>query len=232
VEGGRRYAHCIRNGGGGLLFYHQFRFITGYLFSPFVLFYAYRFFSGDVASLGRGLQARQNFRRNLEAATLNPRDADAHTQLGLIYLQRRQYDQAIERFERAIAIDPGDAEAHLQLGRIARDQGRLQDAVAHFQASAKIDLRHSSHEVLRDYGGVQLQLGKFEIARQSLEPYIEKRPYDPEGQYYYAEALRHLGRTEEANAAYAACIEAASTAPPHRRRQLQQWKKLAEVARG
>jgi Tfp pilus assembly protein PilF len=212
-----------------LLLYAQFRFITGYLFSPFVLFYAYRFFSGDVASLGRGLQARQSFRRNLEAATVNPRDADAHTQLGLIYQQRHQYDQAIERFERAVSIDPNDAEAHLQLGRIARDQGRLEDAIGHFQASAKIDVRHSSHEVLRDYGGVQLQLGNFDIARQSLQPYIEKRPYDPEGQYYYGEALRNLGMTIEAKAAYEACIEAVNTAPSHRRRQLQKWKKLAEV---
>lgn len=215
---------------GTLALYGQFRHVTGYLLSPFFLFYAYRYFSGDVESLGKGLRSRQNFRKNLEAATVNPRDADAHTQLGLIYQQRHQFDQAIERFERAIAIDPAETEAHLQLGRIAREQGRLDDAIRHFQVSARLDVRHSSHEVLRDYGGVQLQLGRYDIARQSLEPYIEKRPYDPEGQYYYGEALRHLGRIAEAKTAYEACIEAASTAPSHRRRQLAKWKKLAQAA--
>jgi tetratricopeptide (TPR) repeat protein len=45
-------------------------------------------------------------RRQLEMATVNPHDADPHYRLVLIYQQRRQYSEAIRRFERAVEIDP------------------------------------------------------------------------------------------------------------------------------
>jgi len=35
----------------------------------------------------------------LEASAINPHDAEAQYQLGLIYQQRRQYTAAIERFK-------------------------------------------------------------------------------------------------------------------------------------
>ena len=41
------------------------------------------------------------FRRSMEAATINPRDASAHYQLGLIYQYRRQYAEAISRFRKS-----------------------------------------------------------------------------------------------------------------------------------
>ncbi len=108
-------------------------FFLGWLASPFFLFYAWYFLGGEIGNLGSGLRARQSFRRNLEAATVNPHDAEAQYQLGLIAQDRRQYSEAIARFEKAIAIHPGETDAHFQLGRIARQQGRLKDALVHFQ---------------------------------------------------------------------------------------------------
>ena len=130
------------------------QFLLGMLASPFFLFFAWYYLGGELSGLGAGLRSRQNFRRMLEAATVNPHDGEAQYQLGLIHQQRHQYTEAIARFKKAIEIDPSLTDAHFQLGRIAREQGRLRDALAHFQTVVSQDERHSSSEVLRELGGI------------------------------------------------------------------------------
>src|SRR5947208_3010716 len=84
------------------------------LASPFFLFYAIYYLGGEFRHLGDGLRSRQNFRRMLEAAAVNPHDGEAQYQLGLIHQQRRQTSEAIRRFRAAVAIDPTETDAHFQ----------------------------------------------------------------------------------------------------------------------
>lgn len=203
-------------------------FILRLLASPFFLFYAWYYLSGEVRNLGSGLRQGQNFRRMLDAAALNPHDADAQYQLGLIYQQRRRYSDAIARFENAVRIDPTEADAHFQLGRIAREQGRLPDALIRFETVLKLDERHSSSEVHRELGATYLALNRVEDARRELEIYTDRRPYDPEGQFYFGEVLEQLGEKEAATTAYAAAVEADRTAPRYRRRFTARWSRAAQ----
>src|SRR3954464_2089897 len=94
-------------------------------FSPLWLIFLFILLRGYFAEVTRGQRARASFKQNLEASTLNPADASAHYNLGLIFQQRGQRDEARQRFERAIEIDADEVDAHYQLGRIAREQGRL-----------------------------------------------------------------------------------------------------------
>src|SRR5436190_18761704 len=112
----------------GLIAFEVLGPVRHFLLSPLLLYYAYVMFSSDVRSVGEGLRSRQNFRRQLELATTNPRDADAHYQLGLIYQKRHQNSEAVARFQRAVEIDPEEADAHLQLGRILLEQSKFEDA--------------------------------------------------------------------------------------------------------
>ena len=57
------------------------------------------------------------------------------------------------------------------------------------------DERHSSSEVLRELGGIYVAARQYADARNELAIYIERRPYDPEGLYYYGQALEGLGDT-------------------------------------
>jgi len=204
------------------------RFLLGWLVSPFFLFFAYYYLGSEIGNLGAGLRRGQNFRRMLNAAALNPHDGEAQYQLGLIYQQRRQYTEAIERFRKAVAIDPGETDAHFQLGRIAREQGRLADALAHFQTVMDQNDKHSQNEILRELGAVYLAARQYEDARRFLAEYLERRPYDPEGLYYRGQALEGLGRVTEAREAYARAAEAVSTAPRFRRRFIAKWSRLAQ----
>lgn len=203
-------------------------FLLGWLASPFFLFYAWYFLGGEIGSLGSGLRTRQNFRRNLEAATVNPHDAEAQYQLGLIAQDRRQFSEAIDRFNKAIAINPAETDAHFQLGRIARQQARLNDALSHFQTVLDQDDKHHQSEILRELGALYIAAGQFEHAANELATYIERRPYDPEGLYYYGQALEGLHRTPEAIEIYKRCVESASTAPRYIQRSVAKWSRLAQ----
>ncbi len=213
-------------------FWGPLRFLLGMLASPFFLFFAWYYLGSELSGLGAGLRSRQSFRRMLEAATVNPHDGEAQYQLGLIHQQRHQYTEAISRFEKAIAIDPTLTDAHFQLGRITREQGRLREALAYFQTVVSHDERHSSSEVLRELGGLYVTARQYADARNELAVYVERRPYDPEGLYYYGQALEGLGDTTLARDAYARAVEADRTAPCYRRRYTARWSRLAQKQLG
>jgi tetratricopeptide (TPR) repeat protein len=204
------------------------RLILGWLTSPFLLFYAFYYLRGEFTNLGAGMRSRQHFRRMLDAAAVNPHDAGAQYQLGLIYQERRQYTEAIQRFKNAVAIDPTETDAHFQLGRIALSQGRLKDALDHFRTVIAQDEKHHSSEILRELGALYVTAHQYDDALGQLEDYVEQRPYDPEGLYYLGFALEQTGRLERAREMYERAIEAARTAPRFRRRYNAQWSRLAQ----
>jgi tetratricopeptide (TPR) repeat protein len=204
------------------------RFLMGWLASPFFLFYAWYFLGGEFSSLGAGMRNRQHFRRMLDAAAINPHDGEAQYQLGLIYQQRRNYTEAIQHFQAAVRIDPGETDAHYQLGRIARQQGRIADALASFETVLALDPKHNLSEILRETGTACLEAGRSEDGLRYLEVYVERRPYDPEGLYYFGQALEAAKRSSEACQAYARAVEAARTAPRFRRPFTARWSRLAQ----
>jgi tetratricopeptide (TPR) repeat protein len=204
-----------------------FATVSPFLFSPFLLFYAFMMFRGGIGDIGHSLRQRQNFRRSMEIATINPRDAGAHYQLGLIYQYRRQYGEAISRFEKAVQIANDETDAHFQLGRIAREQGRLQDAINHFSAVLEQDEKHAQSEIWREVGATYLAASMFTEAQETLAKFIDRRPYDPEGLYHYGKTLEQLGQTEEAREMFARCVEAVKTMPSYRYREHRKWDKLA-----
>jgi hypothetical protein len=203
-----------------------FGVVSPYMFSPFLLYYGYIMFRGDIGDIGFSLRQRQGFRRSMEAATINPRDASAHYQLGLVFQSRRQYAEAIKRFQQAIDIDKEETDAHFQLGRIALDQGRLQDALNYFGTVLSQDDKHSRSDVWREVGATYVAANMFAEARDALATFVDRRPYDPEGLYYYGKAFEHLGEPQQAHEIFQRCIEAVKTMP-HYRRGYRKWSKLA-----
>src|SRR5260370_3674824 len=204
------------------------RFLLGWIASPFFLFYAYYYLGSEARALGGGLRSRQSFRRMIEAAAVNPHDAEAQYQLGLIYQQRHQYTEAIQRFKTAVAINPAETDAHFPFGRIARDQFPLKDALAHFQTVLDQDEKHSQSEILRELGAVYVSAHQYEDALSELSRYAERRPYDPEGLFYYGQALEGLNKVAEAREMYERAAEAARASPPFRRRLTAKWSRLAQ----
>jgi tetratricopeptide (TPR) repeat protein len=196
--------------------------------SPFLLIFFFILLRGYFSEVTRGQRARASFKQNLEAATLNPADASAHYNLGLIHLQRGELDEARRRFERAVEIDADEVDAHYQLGRIAREQGRLPDAINHFNEVVARDQMHAQHEIWRETGATYLAAGQFEDAREALERFLGNRTSDPQGLYLMGRALAGLGRQREAADSMQACIEAVRTAPAYKYRTEKRWLNEAQ----
>ena len=198
------------------------------LASPFLLVMVFLLLRGYFSEVTRTHRARESFKQNLEAATLNPADASAHYNLGLIHQQRGEVEAARERFERAIQIDDDEIDAHYQLGRIALQQKRFADAVKNFEQVVSRDPAHSQHEVWREVGATYIAADQFEDARNALERFLEHRPSDPEALYLMGRAHAGLGHRREAASLMQACIEAVKTAPAYKYRADKRWLNEAQ----
>jgi tetratricopeptide (TPR) repeat protein len=198
------------------------------LASPFLLIMVFLLLRGYFSEVTRTHRARESFKQNLEAATLNPADASAHYNLGLIHQQRGEVEAARERFERAIQIDDEEIDAHYQLGRIALQQKRFADAVKNFEQVVSRDPAHNQHEIWREVGATYIAAEQFEDARDALERFLEHRPSDPEALYLMGRAHAGLGHRREAASLMQACIEAVKTAPAYKYRADKRWLNEAQ----
>ncbi|GAC1446721.1 MAG: hypothetical protein NVSMB56_08100 [Pyrinomonadaceae bacterium] len=196
--------------------------------SPLILLLLFWLLRGYFTEMMRAGRARVAFKQNLEATTLNPADASAHYNLGLLHLQRKEFAPAQERFKRAIEIDADEIDAHFQLGRIAREQGRLTEAIEHFNETVARAPQHAQNEIWREVGATYLAANQFEDARDALERFLQERPSDAEALYLMGRALAGLGRTREATDAMHACIEAVKTAPAYKYRAEKRWLNEAQ----
>ncbi|MBC7798956.1 MAG: tetratricopeptide repeat protein [Pyrinomonadaceae bacterium] len=204
-----------------------FGYISPYLFSPFLLFYAWFFLRGEAKSFGQSFRSRQNFKRFLNNATINPRDSDAQIQLGLLYKQRRQNAEAIKHFEKAVAIDNKEIEANYELGKMRREQEDFQMALNHFSIVAEQDDKYAQSEIWREIGATYYEAKSYEQARQFLEKYVERRDFDAEGLYYLGATLKAQGEKDAAREMFRRCIESVQTSPDYKRGRARKWSKLA-----
>jgi tetratricopeptide (TPR) repeat protein len=196
--------------------------------SPFLFLFLFLLMRGYFGEVMRGQRARASFRQNLEAATLNPADASAHYNLGLLHLNRKEYEEARTRFQRAVEIDPDEVDSYYQLGRIARTEGRLPEAIGHFGEVVARDDAHAQHEVWREIGATYLAAGQFTDAQDALRRFLDKRPSDPEALYLMGRASAGLGRAREAVEWMTACVEAVRTAPAYKYRADKRWLNEAQ----
>jgi tetratricopeptide (TPR) repeat protein len=204
------------------------RLFSGVLGSPVLLILMFFLLRGYFSDIMGTQRAKTAFKQNLESATLNPADASAHYNLGLIHQSRGELDQARERFERALQIDEGEIDAGYQLGRIARQQKRYADAIQNFEHVVMRDPAHSQYEVWREVAATYIAAGQFEDARNALEQFLEHRPSDPEGLYLMGRAHAGLGHKREATNLMQACIEAVKTAPAYKYRASKRWLNEAQ----
>ncbi len=172
--------------------------------------------------------ARRSFKQHLEAAMLNPADASAHYNLGLLYYQRGAYEQAHTAFQRALEIDPQEADAHYQLGRITREQGNLNEAIAHFEKVVRLAPNHSQYEIWRETGLVYYAAGQYPDALAMLDKFLAQRPSDAEARYWRGQTLAQLGREAEAVQEMQACVATVRTAPAYKYRVERRWLHQAQ----
>ncbi len=119
------------------------------------------------------------------ATISDPRLAEAHSNLGLIYNQQHKYDQAMSEFHKALAINPKDAITYNGVGAAMRAQRNMLAAVRNWQTAVSMDPNlASAHYNL----GTAYEMDKdFEKA---LAEYKEAVKHDDQlGEAYYRMGL-------------------------------------------
>ncbi len=211
---------------------YVFKFVSPWLFSPFLLFYAYMYFggaiSGGLSGASGAFRQKQNFKRFLHNATVNPRDADARIQLGLIYLQRQQHEKALQYFTEAVEIDKKEIDGNYELGKLARKNGERQQALNYFSVVLEQNDKHALSEIWREIGATYLEANMLTEACDALEKFVMRRPVDAEGLYYLGKVYKAQNEPEKAREMFEQAIESAKTSPNFRRRELRYWSKLAQ----
>lgn len=70
---------------------------------------------------------------------LNPADPDAHFNLGLAYLKKKQNREAIGAYKKVVELSPRDAEAYKLLGIAFIQEGDKKEAIRQWKNSLRIE---------------------------------------------------------------------------------------------
>jgi tetratricopeptide (TPR) repeat protein len=75
-------------------------------------------------------------------AAQNPKDPNIPLKLANYLYDQKQYDQAIEWYERALELDPKNVNAHTDLGTAYFYTGRPKEALREYRKSLDLNPRH------------------------------------------------------------------------------------------
>lgn len=124
--------------------------------------------------LGRTDEAQRVF---FEVHQLLPNDELVLHYLGVIALQRREFDKAVSYFQKTLKILPTYADAHNNLAAAYVEMGRLNDALPHLEQAARLNVRDPMTHT--NLAAVLADLGRIPEARLHLQQALVLAPNFP-----------------------------------------------------
>jgi tetratricopeptide (TPR) repeat protein len=118
----------------------------------------------------------------------DPRNAEAHIELGFIRFLQGKSDEALSHLTTAIAIEPSNDKAHYKLGVVLREGGRLREAQAELETALKIN--PSNFDAHGNLGVIFAEQGKLQLAEEHLRAAIRINPDDPVARSLLSELLQ------------------------------------------
>lgn len=128
-------------------------------------------------------------RELLLAETYDPKDANIQRALGDGYRRRGKNIEAEQHYLRVLEIAPNFHDARLNLAGLYNQLSRYEDSVTHAKVLAEDATFPAPSRALANQGWAELQLGRVDDARRSLEYGLD---FDPD----YGPALLNLGILE------------------------------------
>ncbi len=108
-------------------------------------------------------------------ASLNPGNIEIWTQLGNLYFDSNNFQNAIRAYKKSLELSPKNANVWTDLGVMYRRNGQPNEAIKAFDIAIEIDPRH---EISRFNKGIVLMhdLNDFENAIRAWEEVLEVNP--------------------------------------------------------
>lgn len=125
------------------------------------------------------------------AIELKPSNAEAHVNLGSLYLQRGQDYLAKAEFEKALQSDPWSPEAHNNLGLVLSKANQADQAIEHFRLAA--DLNPQYLEAVFNLGLSERAIGRLDDALAAFRRAAELAPNNVQVQNALVLTLKDKG---------------------------------------
>jgi len=111
----------------------------------------------------------------------DPKNVNAVVQLGNVYFDAEQWDDAIQWYRRALELDPKNADASTDLGVSLYYTNKPDEALKQFERSLAISPQHVKTLLNK---GIVLAFGKRDLraAADEWKKVVELSPNSPEGQ--------------------------------------------------
>jgi len=201
-----------------------------YILVAVVLIYIFR---DRIPSPSAYFRRQKAFTRLRQAVSVNPYDATARRDLGMVLLDKGMPRDALENFIEALKKDKDSAELNHFAGLSYLRTGNAEKAVEHLLRSVEIEPRHRYGDSYLYLGEAYLALNRPEDALDSLKTFLSINSSGIEGLYSYAKALAALGRKEEARKAIEDGVRYHKANPSFRRKRDWRWYvKLKALRRG
>jgi adenylate cyclase len=134
-----------------------------------------------------------------QAVALDDSQPIAHETLGLAYLGKKQFTQAIAEAEKAVALDPNYADAYVTLAEILNFAGRSEEAIRLVEQAMRLNPRYPA-SYLWALGHAYRLAGRPEEALGALRRVVTRNPDHLTAHVLLAAIYSELGREEEARA--------------------------------
>jgi len=123
-----------------------------------------------------------------------------HGLLSLVYVWKKQHEQAIAQAEQAVALDPNDAEGYLRLAEVLNFAGQPQKALGWAEKALRLRAQVPGGEYLAVVGWTYQLLEQYEKAIAPLKQAVGYAPQHPGFRAILAVSYSEVGREEEARA--------------------------------
>lgn len=159
-----------------------------------------------------------------------PQSFGTHVRDANVHYDRKEWDKALECYQKALKLNPKSAEVHALIGSTLGQMGRLDEAVVALRKAMELEVPKGEHTVFaaKELGISLGMAGKFE---ESIAAFQEGLKVDPKNEM----CLRNIGvsymslqRLEEALAVWEACLKVNSKQPVLREDVARIRKELAE----
>jgi tetratricopeptide (TPR) repeat protein len=159
----------------------------------------------------RNAEAHKAFLKVLE---LDPHDAKAEDNLGLVFESEAQPDAAMDAYRKAIAwqeqgMRPSE-QPYLNLGSLLMEQSRDGEAIPLLQKA--VELAPENALCRKKLGTAYLRLGKLIDAQRDLEKAVQLAPDDPAAHYQLGKLYKEMKAPDRAKAEFDRTAELQSRA--------------------
>lgn len=170
--------------------------------------------------LERG-QTQEALASATEAVKRDPKSAEAHNFLGLLYMSQSDYTKAVIELKEAVRLNPFFTDAHNALGVAYRETKEYDKALAELQIALKDKTYKTPEKVHLNLGHLYLEQGALSAATQEYERAVSSNPKYTLGYLALGTAYQKMGRRDEAVAQFRKVVELAPDTPEAQRAKQQ-----------